>query len=119
VYVRKSVRLLPTNDGSVRGRHVLDIANISIDEAFIERGLGTAIFALIHDTNPCPVTYVENVCNTALAARLIAQGWKPHPQRYEFSPCFFKETGRSSAHGGLLGMMAERSRLSMEPQVGG
>lgn len=103
-YVRKSVRWLSLEGKETSKRwHCLDIASIEVDPVHCGRGLGTTAIALLHDMNPSPLTYVENVLNRGLYAHLCKKGWRDTGKQAEL-PCLYRETGRTGCHGGILAL---------------
>ena len=54
--------------------NTLDIANINIENK--GQGTGIEVIYWLHEVNPFNTTYVENLHNQRLYARLIKDGWK-------------------------------------------
>lgn len=106
VYVRKSIRILGVTDAERKSNFAVDIASIEVAPIEQKKGLGSAVINMIHDNNPCPVTYIESVVNPEFARSLEKQGWLTAAGSNELAPHFFKNTGRHGQHGGVLAMMA-------------
>ena len=83
VYARKGIHLI-----NGKQEQTLDIARIEVDDALQGRGIGTAMINGIHDLNPFKITYVENLLNEQLYARLKKQGWLD--VNNSLPPCVYK-----------------------------
>lgn len=68
VYIRKTVRHL--DQAKVTS---LDIANLVLYPT--GQGHGTKLIDMLHDINPCQVTYIESVVNERFAGYLERSGW--------------------------------------------
>lgn len=80
VYVRKSTRYM-----SGTGMPALDIANISIDDPYKGRGIGTALINAMAEAHPYSMTYIESIINEKFGEHLIGAGWTPHPNAVPLS----------------------------------
>lgn len=87
IYCRKAMHFIDDQRESC-----LDIANIRIDDAFQNQGIGTTIINRIHELNPYGVTLIESILNKALYDRLKKQGWIDIPD--SLPPSVYKRTGK-------------------------
>ena len=85
VYVRKAHHM-------VNGKLIstFDIANISVDSRYQGNGIGSEVFATLHKSHSRSATYIENVLNCELSARLKKQGWLDVP---DTPMCMYKYLG--------------------------
>lgn len=87
VYVRKALRYI--NKIEIRGTtpiKTLDIANISVNEGYVGKGLGMQFLKEAHEANPFNVTFIENVLNPSFEEKLRKDGWI----EIEDTKCFYK-----------------------------
>lgn len=70
MYLRKGAR-------AIQGEIVrtLELATIAVAAPYQGNGIGTGMIRLIHEINPYPVTYIENVFNPKLITWLRANNW--------------------------------------------
>lgn len=74
-------------------QHTICVANITIQEKFRGQKIWTRMIEHIHQTNPYPYTYIENVLEERFQHWFLRNGWKPIPRRSKAEPrSFYKAT---------------------------